>query len=122
MHRLQTHYLPLYFPEVDRFRHNSRSVWFFVFLDHFPVPAAITPLSREQFIEQAWPVIGRKVSEERIVNDIYETARSSTDLPVPADSPAVAMYRLVIEHIHQLIRQRGQIEQEAHGLLRTHPD
>lgn len=32
MHRLQTHYLPLYFPEIDRFRHNSRSEWFFIFL------------------------------------------------------------------------------------------
>ena len=25
LHRLQTHYLPLYFPEVDRFRNNTRS-------------------------------------------------------------------------------------------------
>lgn len=25
MHRLQTHYLPLYFSEIDRFRHNSIS-------------------------------------------------------------------------------------------------
>ena len=34
LHRILTHYLPLYFPEVDRFRHNSRSDWFFAFLDH----------------------------------------------------------------------------------------
>lgn len=122
LHRLQTHYLPLYFPEIDRFRHNSRSEWFFIFLDQFPVPAAITALSRDQFIEQAWPLIGRKVSKERILNDIYETARSSIGLPVAADSPAVAMYRLVIAHIRQLIRQRDHIEQQAQGLLGTHAD
>ncbi|MBB3708653.1 transposase [Aminobacter aminovorans] len=27
-HRILTHYLPLYFPEIDRFRGNSRSDWF----------------------------------------------------------------------------------------------
>jgi transposase len=42
LHRLLTHYLPLYFPEIDRFRHNSRSDWFFAFLDRFPTPASIT--------------------------------------------------------------------------------
>ena len=26
LHRILTHYLPLYFPEIDRFRHNSRYV------------------------------------------------------------------------------------------------
>lgn len=122
MHRLQTHYLPLYFPEIERFRHNSRSEWFFIFLDRFPVPAAILELSREQFIETAWPVIGRKVAKTRILNDIYETARTSIGLPVAADSPAVVMYRLVIAHIRQLIQQRDEIERQAHALLAEHPD
>ncbi len=122
MHRLQTHYLPLYFPEIERFRHNSRSEWFFIFLDRFPVPAAIVTLSREQFIAAAWPVIGRKVAKARILGDIYETARSSIGLPVAVDSPAVAMYRLVIAHIRQLIQQRDEIEQQAHALLAEHPD
>ena len=36
LHRILSHYLPLYFPEIDRFRHNSRSDWFFAFLDRFP--------------------------------------------------------------------------------------
>jgi transposase len=122
MHRLQTHYLPLYFPEIERFRHNSRSEWFFIFLDRFPVPAAILELSREQFIETAWPVIGRKVAKARILNDIYETARTSIGLPVAADSPAVVMYRLAIAHIRQLIQQRDEIERQAHALLAEHPD
>ena len=37
-HRILTHYLPLYFPEVERFRGNSRSDWFFAFLEQFPTP------------------------------------------------------------------------------------
>jgi hypothetical protein len=40
-----THYLPLYFPEIDRFRGNSRSDWFFAFLDAFPTQASITTLT-----------------------------------------------------------------------------
>lgn len=122
MHRLQTHYLPLYFPEIERFRHNSRSEWFFIFLDRFPVPAAILDLKREQFIQTAWPLIGRKVAKTRILGDIYETARTSIGLPVAADSPAVVMYRLVIAHIRQLIQQRDEIERQAHALLAEHPD
>jgi len=43
-HRILTHYLPLYFPEIDRFRGNSRSDWFFAFLHAFPTPASITAL------------------------------------------------------------------------------
>ncbi|WP_147061449.1 IS110 family transposase, partial [Kozakia baliensis] len=28
-HRILTHYLPLYFPEIERFKGNTRSDWFF---------------------------------------------------------------------------------------------
>jgi transposase len=31
--RVLTHYLPLYFPEADRFNRSSRSDWFFAFLE-----------------------------------------------------------------------------------------
>jgi hypothetical protein len=34
-HRLLTHYLPLYFPEAERFRGNARSDWFLALLDAF---------------------------------------------------------------------------------------
>lgn len=50
LHRIQTHYLPLYFPEIERFRHNSRSEWFFAFLDRFPTPGSITTMSKDAFI------------------------------------------------------------------------
>jgi transposase len=117
LHRLQTHYLPLYFPEIDRFRQNSRSEWFFAFLDRFPTPASIVALEKEPFIKAAWTVVGRKVSKARLLGDIYETARTSIGLPVPPDSIAVRMFRMVIAEARSLIRQRDQIEEIADKLL-----
>src|SRR5215210_4343775 len=45
LHRVQTHYLPLYFPEAERFLNSTRSEWFFAFLDRFPVPASVVAFS-----------------------------------------------------------------------------
>ena len=116
-HRLLTHYLPLYFPEAERFQGNSRSDWFLALLEQFPTPASITALSKEAFIEAAWDLVGRKVSKARLLADIYETARSSTALPVRPDSPAIAMFRLVLAEGRSLLRQRDQIEAQAERLL-----
>jgi len=69
LHRILTHYLPLYFPEVDRFRHTSRSDWFFAFLDRFPTPASVVALSKEAFLAAAGDVVGRKVSKARLLGD-----------------------------------------------------
>ena len=122
LHRIQTHYLPLYFPEIERFRNNSRSDWFFAFLDRFPTPASITSLGKDTFIEAAWDVVGRKVSKQRLLGDIFETARSSIGLPVAQDSPAIVMFRMVIAEARSLIHQRDAIERMAHELLQEHPD
>jgi transposase len=93
-HRILTHYLPLYFPEIERFRGNSRSDWFFAFLDAFPTPANITALTKEEFVKAAWDVVGRKVSKTQILMDIYQTARTSIGLPLPLDAPAIRMFRI----------------------------
>jgi transposase len=121
-HRILTHYLPLYFPEVDRFRGNSRSDWFFAFLEAFPTPASIMALPKEQFIAAAWKVVGRKVSKERLLSDIYETARTSIGLPLPFEAPAVRMFRMVVAEARSLIRQRDEIEELADGLLHDSVD
>jgi transposase len=121
-HRILTHYLPLYFPEIERFRGNSRSDWFFAFLDAFPTPASIMALSKEAFIEAAWDVVGRKVSKERLLADIYETARTSIGLPLPIDAPAIRMFRMVIAEARSLIRQRNEIEDMADAMLRDSAD
>lgn len=122
LHRIQTHYLPLYFPEVDRFRQNSRSDWFFAFLDRFPTPASITALDKPAFIEAAWSVVGRKVSKERLLSDIYETAKTSIGLPIPLEAPVIRMFRLVIAEARSLIRQRNEIEAMADQLLAESQD
>jgi transposase len=121
-HRILTHYLPLYFPEVERFRGNTRSDWFFAFLDAFPTPAAITALGKDGFITAAWNVVGRKVSKERLLSDIYETARTSIGLPLPLDAAAITMFRMVIAEARSLIRQRDEIEAMADSLLKDNPD
>jgi hypothetical protein len=122
LHRVLTHYLPLYFPEIERFRQNSRSDWFFAFLEMFPTPAAITVLSKQAFSEAAWKVLGRKVAKARLIGDIYETARESIALPVPLDSRAIMMFRMVLAELRSLIAQREAIEAEAEVMLAGFPD
>jgi transposase len=121
-HRLLTHYLPLYFPEIARFAGNSRSDWFLAFLEQFPTPASITAHSKEDFIDAAWNVVGKKVSKARLLGDIYETANSSIGLPVPLDAPSIAMFRMVVAEGRSLIRQRNAVEQQAHAALVDNAD
>jgi transposase len=121
-HRLLTHYLPLYFPEAERFRGNARSDWFLAFLEAFPTPGSITALDKEAFIAAAWDVVGRKVSKRRLLADIYETATESIGLPVDLGSDAVAMFRLVLAEGRSLIRQRDEIERRAEAMLAEHSD
>jgi transposase len=100
--RILTHYLPL--------------------IERFPTPGSITILDRETFASKAWPLVGRKVSKARLINDIYETACMSVALPVPEDSIAVTMFRMVIAQGRSLIQQRDEIEQLAHARLAEHID
>lgn len=121
-HRLLTHYMPLYFPEIARFAGNSRSDWFLAFLEQFPTPASITAHDKDTFIEAAWDVVGKKVSKARLLGDIYETARASIGLPAATDSAAIAMFRMVVAEGRSLIRQRNEIECQAHEALRENAD
>ena len=36
----------------------------------------------EDFVQQAWTVVGRKVSKQRLLEDIYHTAQTSIGIPV----------------------------------------
>ena len=120
-HRILTHYLPLYFPEADRFHRSSRSDWFLAFLERYPSPHFISALSREAFIADAWNAIGRRVSKERLLSDIYDTAASSVGLPVGHDSDAIRMFRMVPAEGRSLVEQRNRIEARAVELLSDHP-
>jgi len=129
-----THYLPLYFPEADRFHRSSRSDWFFAFFERYPSPHFITAMGKDAFTADAWDVIGRKVAKARLLADIYETAKSSVGLPVALDSDAISMFRLVLgegsswlrhwseRQWRRLIAQRNQIEDRAVALLKDLPD
>jgi transposase len=121
-HRLLTHYLPLYFPEIARFAGNSRSDWFLAFIEQFPTPASITAFAKEDFVSAAWDGVGKKVSKARLLADIYETAGSSIGLPLERDSPAIAMFRMMVTEGRSLIRQRDAIEAQAHTLLSENAD
>jgi transposase len=121
-HRILTHYLPLYFPEIERFAGNSRSDWFLALLERFPTPVSMTSLGLEAFTREAWSLVGRKVSKARLINDIYETACASVALPVDEDAVAIAMFRMVIAQARSLIRQRDEIERTAHALLADNRD
>lgn len=122
IHRILTHYLPLYFPEIEKFLGSSRRDWFFALLEMFPTPASISALSPEAFSAAVWDTIGKKTSKARLIADIYETAKESIGLPVPVDSRAIAMFRLVLAEARSLNRQRNTIEAEAEALLGGTPD
>ena len=121
-HRLLTHYLPLYFPEIERHYHASRSEWLLSFLQVFPTPALIARLSMEDFVQRAWPVAGRKVSKQRLLEDIYRLAQSSIGLPVQEDSEAVAMFRVVLGEMIRLCQLRDLLEQRAALHLKDNAD
>lgn len=108
--------------EIERFRGNSHSDWFYAFLDAFPTPTSITVVTKEAFIAAAWDVIGRKVIKTQILMDIYETARTSIGLPLPLDAPPVRMFRMVVAEARSLIQQRSEIETQADELLRHSQD
>ena len=67
-------------------------------------------------------MVGRKVNKKRFLSDIDETARESTALPVPTDSAATAMFRLVIMQRRQLIQHRDAIEAETLRRVGEHED
>jgi len=121
-HRVLTHYLPLYFPEADRFHRSSRSDWFLAFLERCPSPHFIASMGKEAFIADAWETVGRRVSKERLLADVYETASVSVGLPVEPDSDAIRMFRMILGEGRSLIAQRNKIEDRAVELLKDNPD
>ncbi len=121
-HRLLTHHLPLYFPEIARYHHTARSEWLWNLLLEFPTPNSMSRLSLEEFTRRAWSLVGRKVSKQRILADIYLTAQTSVGLPVEDHSEAVAMLRLVLREMLRLCQLRDAIEERAAALLADNAD
>jgi len=70
-HVLLTHYLPLYFPEMETFWTSTRNEWFIRFLIEFPTPASITSMTFADFREAIWVSMGRRVHKEDKIAEIY---------------------------------------------------
>ncbi len=121
-HGIITHYLPLHFPEIERFWYSSRNDWFVRFLMQFPTAAAVGALGREEFVAAAWEVVGRKVDKRRQLEEIHELAQKSIALPLATDSIAVETFRLQLSRYDALNQQRNALEARAHALLRDRHD
>lgn len=81
------------------------------------MPASISDLEKEEFIDQAWGVVGRKVSKRAFLEEMYELAHRSAALPVSEESPAIQMFRLQLRRYLELCGQRADLEELAQGLL-----
>ncbi len=121
-HSIMTHYLPLYFPEAERYFTNSRAQWFTHLLHRFPCPTAITRYNREAFAQEAGPVVGRKVNKHGFLEDFYQTALHSIGLPVAEESEAIHMFRVILAEHQHLCTLRTSIEAQADPTLSPHPD
>lgn len=121
-HSLLTHYLPLYFPEVERYFHTTQATWFARFLIRFPTAASIRALSFEAFQGDAWNLVGRKVNKRTWVRELYDAACTSIGLPIADDDVAIETFRLQLRRYQQLIEQRDTLAQTAHRLLQGQPD
>lgn len=119
---LFNHYLTLYFPEMERYFHNSRSEWFCRVLLKFPTPASITRYKQATFVKRAWDLVGRKVAKQRFLEDVYETARASIGLPVDLKSLAVTTFKLQLSRYLELSKQRSQLEQVSEDFLADRDD
>jgi transposase len=121
-HSILTHYLPLYFPEAEKYMTNTRAQWFTHLLERYPCRAAVAKFSREDFIEDAWAYVGRKVSKTAFLDDFYATATQTIGLPVPEHSEAIRMFRVVLREHQRLCEVRTDIERKAESFLGTNED
>ena len=112
-HAILTHYLPMYFPEAERYLHSPRAEWLTELLLLTPCPAAVRRYAKADFIRAVGRHVGgRKVDKARWLADFYETAGTSLGLPVAEDTDAMRMFRVVLEEYRQLCQRRKALEAE----------
>lgn len=121
-HSILNHYLPLYFPEAEKYFCSTRARWFAEFFYHFPCPRSITCEEQDTFIEKAWKLVGRKVGKENWLKDVYHTAQQSVGLPIEKDSKTIDMFRLILTEFSSVCRQRAEIESLADNYLASNED
>jgi transposase len=121
-HSLMNHYLPLYFPEAERFLCTTRAGWFARLLIAFPTPAAVAALPEAEFVATAAGLLRTKHSQEAVLRSFHAKASESIGIPVPLESQAVATFRLLLGEHLELCRKREALERTAHELLKERLD
>jgi hypothetical protein len=121
-HSLITHYLPLYFPEIERYFDGTHADWFARFMLRFPAAAIIRQFAWDDFRKEAWELVGRKVNKQAWLAELYQCAIGSIGLPVAEDSIEVQSFRLQLRRYQQLVEQRDALAEQAHQLLKGRPD
>lgn len=121
-HSLLTHYLPLYFPEIERYFDGAHADWFARFMLRFPTAASIRNLAWDDFRQEAWELVGRKVNKKTWLRELYECAGHSIGLPIADDSVEVQTFRLQLQRFQHLVQQRDALAGQAHQLLSGRPD
>ena len=121
-HSILTHYLPLYFPEAEKYMTGSRAQWFTHLLERYPCRTAVLKFSQDEFVKDAWSYVGRKVNKTAFLADFYETADKTIGLPVSEDSEAIRMFRIVLHEHQRLCQVRADIESQAELVLGDHED
>jgi transposase len=78
--------------------------------------------TEEEFIEFAWSKVGRKQSKAIWLKDFYRTAKDSIGLPVPEDSEAIRMFRIILQEHQDLCRLLKTIEKRTAHYLQDNAD
>lgn len=121
-HSFLNHYLTLYFPEIEKYHHNSRSEWLCQLLLKYPTPGVISKMKKTTFVTRAWDIVGRKVNKQQFLEELYETAQGSVGLPVDLDSFAVTTFKMQLQRYVDLTLQRAQLEEQANTFLSYRAD
>ncbi|MCB9085216.1 MAG: IS110 family transposase [Bdellovibrionaceae bacterium] len=121
-HSILNHYLPIYFPEAEKFFGSSRAGWFGRLLSVYPTPAAVTAIERSTFVDSARALLSSKQGKGEILADFYECARSSIGVPVSLESNVVQMFRMMLEEHLRLCKKRDELEKIAHKKLKDNRD
>lgn len=117
LHSLKNHYFTLYFPEIEKYLNSTRSEWFVRLFHRFPTPVSIRDVALDDFIAEAWSLVGRKQHKRQWLIELYETAGSSVGLPVANDSEAVRLFRLMLTEYGRQTETRAELEQRTEALL-----
>ncbi len=122
LHAIVNHHLPLYFPEMQRYWQTTRIEWWLRFMLEFPTPAHVRRLTIEDFIDQAWDLVGKKVEKTAKLSEIWHMAEHSAALPHGLDCLAVETFRITLRQAQHLNDLRRTLEQRAEQILATHQD